>query len=494
MRITNYYRNVARELKRLESVSRSPIYSHFSETLNGLPVIRSFKRAQKFQAENERRVDDNLATFNVLKVVDRWLSVRLELLGNIIVLAAAALTVVASSKAGAAGISLNNALSVTSLLNWAVRNVVETESMMNSVERVLFITQNTPVERPEFVSGFNSSIFLPSDHWSAVTPPTNDSDLIQNGWPWQGGLIFSGVKLRYRADMEQVLKNLTLSIQPGERVGVVGRTGSGKSSIFRALLRLTEPDAGKIYLDGVDISAVGLDALRSGVSIIPQDPVLFSGTIRANLDPFGQISDADLWSALKKVNLLETVAALPDGLSFVVAEGGENFSIGQRQLICLARALVRRSKLLLLDEATSSVDYETDAFIQKTIKEEFKFCTVLTIAHRLSNILDSDKVLVMDAGEVAEYDSPSNLLKDPKSFLFRLFNAKMQSKTDYTEFQDESDRIESCNSNALGTVLRGDLQHESVREDGKLDEVGEPIDGGPRGVRIADNKMDFDLS
>jgi ABC-type multidrug transport system fused ATPase/permease subunit len=250
--------------------------------------------------------------------------------------------------------------------------------------------------------------------------PTGDRALTQSGWPWQGGLVFSGVKLRYRKDFDQVLKNLTLSINPGEYIGVVGRTGSGKSSIFRALLRLTEPEEGQIYLDGIDITKVGLDALRSGVSIIPQDPVLFSGSIRENLDPFSKVSDDDLWNALEKSNMHETIRGLPGGLSFSVAEGGENFSIGQRQLICLARALVRRSKLLLLDEATSSVDYETDLLIQKTIKSEFKSSTVLTIAHRLNNIMEADRVLVMDAGEVAEFDTPSNLIQNPKSLLFRL--------------------------------------------------------------------------
>lgn len=473
--ITNYYRNVARELKRLESVSRSPIYSHFSETLGGLPVIRSFKRMSSFQVENERRVDDNLSVFDALKAIDRWLSVRLELLGNFVVLAAAALTITSSSRAGAAGISLNNALTVTSLLNWAVRNVADTESMMNSVERVLYISKNTRSEQPAINENFNSSVFVSTDSLSIRQQhlPSNDSELVQAGWPWQGGLMFSGVKLRYREDMDQVLKNLTLSIHPGERIGVVGRTGSGKSSIFRALLRLTEPDSGKIYLDGVDISVVGLDVLRSGVSIIPQDPVLFSASIRANLDPFSRLSDRELWNALKKVNLMETVSSLPGGLSFVVAEGGENFSSGQRQLICLARALVRRSKLLLLDEATSSIDYDTDILIQKTIRTEFKDCTVLTIAHRLSNILDSDRVLVMDSGEVAEFDTPQNLLKTPTSLLFRLFNSHIR------EVVKTYNNIESTGSDPK--------ENNDVATE-------EPIDSGPRSLHItSSSELDVDL-
>jgi ABC-type multidrug transport system fused ATPase/permease subunit len=247
----------------------------------------------------------------------------------------------------------------------------------------------------------------------------------------------SDVSMRYRADFDPVLKGLTVTINQGDRIGIVGRTGSGKSSIFRAVLRLTEIESGKIFIDGVDISAVGLDAIRSGISIIPQDPVLFSGTIRANLDPFSKLSDTDLWSALKKANLHQTISGLPGGLLYQVSEGGENFSAGQRQLLCMARALLRRCKILLLDEATSSVDYETDALIQKTIKQEFKSCTILTVAHRMSNVLDSDKIIVMDGGRIVEYDTPRNQLQNPSSVLFRADRKNPNNSTVVGIFEED---------------------------------------------------------
>lgn len=348
-KITNYYRNVARELKRLDSLSRSPIFAHFSESLGGLSVIRTFSRQLMFQRSNEARLDDNMSAYYALKVVDRWLSVRLELLGNTIVFFSAIFAVISGSRAGAAGLSLNNALGVTSLLNWAVRNGAETESLMNSVERVHFTTNETPQERETFAAAISPSAFLSvattqnasADEQSSLAiplaMPRSDSDLITSGWPWKGGIVFRDAHMKYRSDFQPVLQGVNLEINPGEILGIVGRTASGKSSLFRALLRLTELDSGSIYIDGVNASAIGLDALRSSIAIIPQDPVLFSGSIRMNLDPFGAHSDEILWDALRKSNLEQAVRDLPGGLDFQVSEGGENFSLGQRQLICLAR-------------------------------------------------------------------------------------------------------------------------------------------------------------
>lgn len=447
-RITNYYRTVARELKRLDSISRSPIYSHFSESLGGLPVIRSFRRQRMFQRTNELRLDDNISAYYSLKVVDRWLSVRLELLGNIIVLLSSLLAVASGSRAGSAGISLNNALSITSLLNWAVRNGAETESLMNSVERVLYTTTQTPSEGLAKVDSIPATAFRTPPTASSETPlPQSDKELLESGWPWSGGIVFNDVKMKYRSDFDLVLKGVNLSISPGERVGVVGRTGSGKSSLFRALLRLTDLDAGSIEIDGLDISAIGFKALRSSISIIPQDPYLFSGEIRLNLDPFSTHSDEILWDALRKANLHELVASLPGGLSYQVSEGGSDFSEGQRQLFCLARALVRRSKILLLDEATSSIDSKTSGIIAKMISEEFGggSTTVLTIAHRLDTIMDSDKVLVMEAGKVLEYDSPQALLLNRNSH-FSILVASEGTKEDSAD-DVNSEMIATISSN-----------------------------------------------
>ena len=429
--ITNYYRNVARELKRLDSISRSPIFSHFSETLGGLAVIRSFLRQKMFIRMNNLKIDDNLASYFSLKIVDRWLSVRLELLGNIMVIFSALLAVFSGSRAGSAGISINNALSVTSLLNWAVRNGAETESLMNSVERVYYTTTQTPLERNMYASDIKQTAFQSSAQ-SLYAPPeqsitifNNDTALLQDGWPWRGGITVKDIKLRYRDDFDLVLDQINLDIEPGSKVGIVGRTGSGKSSLFRALLRLSELEAGSIFIDGVDISAVGLNALRSSIAIIPQDPYLFSGSIRLNLDPFNKHTDEELWAAIAKSNLDPLVRSLPGGLAYEVQEGGDNFSIGQRQLFCLARALVRKSKILLLDEATSSVDYQTDKLIQKVIREEFgrSDSTVLTIAHRLDTIMDSDKVVLMADGKVVEVGNPKTLQKRSNSLFSKLVQA-----------------------------------------------------------------------
>jgi ABC-type multidrug transport system fused ATPase/permease subunit len=277
--VTNYYRGVARELKRLDSLSRSPVFAHFSETLGGLSTIRSYRRQGMFSSLNEVKLEDNLAAYYALKVVDRWLSVRLELLGNLVVFAAALLAVWSGSRSGPSGLSLNNALSTTSLLNWAVRNGAETESLMNSVERVLYTTRSTPQEAATYVDHYATPPLLHSAK-DATQLPSNDTELLVGGWPWNGGIKFTNCIMRYRDDFQPVLQGISLAINPGENVGIVGRTGSGKSSLFRALLRLTELEGGHITIDGVDIRSVGLDALRSSIAIIPQDPVLFSGSVR----------------------------------------------------------------------------------------------------------------------------------------------------------------------------------------------------------------------
>ena len=276
--VTSYYRVVARELKRLDAITRSPIFSHFGETLGGLSVIRCFHKGTVYRQMNELKLDENIAAYFALKASDRWLSFRLELLGNLIVLASAALVLISGSKAGPAGISLTNGLSVTGLLNWAVRNGVDAEALMNSVERVLYTTSKTPRERMDRKSASydkDSNLIETSSN-----VPLTDMELKSTGWPWKGGVVLKNVCMRYRDDFEPVLRGVSADILPGQSVGIVGRTGSGKSSLFRALLRLTELEAGTIAVDGVDISEIGIDVLRSKVSIIPQDPVLFSGTIR----------------------------------------------------------------------------------------------------------------------------------------------------------------------------------------------------------------------
>lgn len=250
---------------------------------------------------------------------------------------------------------------------------------------------------------------------TVVAPPPN--------WPTAGAVEFKNVSLRYREGLDLVLRGVSLSVPGGSRVGVVGRTGAGKSSLMIALLRLVEVAGGQILVDGVDLATLGLEAVRGGVCIIPQDPVMFSGSLRFNVDPFEEHSDADIWAALEAAHLKPFVTDFEGGLHARIAEYGENLSAGQRQLVCLARALLRRPRLLLLDEASSSLDVESDTLLQATLRRAFRDCTVLTIAHRLSTIADYDSIVVMDAGAVADHDSPEALLGRPDSLLYQLVDA-----------------------------------------------------------------------
>lgn len=278
---------------------------------------------------------------------------------------------------------------LTGMFQWGVRQSAEIESQMTSVERVLEYS-NLPAEAA-------------LDSAPNKKPPKT--------WPEFGSITFDGMSLSYAPGEPPVLKDLRCLIKPKEKVGVVGRTGAGKSSIIAALFRMTEPE-GAILIDGVDIRHIGLHDLRKKISIIPQDPVLFTGPIRRNLDPFSEHGDEELWKALEEVRLKSAVEELPGGLGAEVSEGGSNFSVGQRQLICLARAVLRQNKILVMDEATANVDPRTDSLIQTTIRENFKDCTVLTIAHRLHTIMDSDRVIVLDAGRILEFDEPYLLMKN----------------------------------------------------------------------------------
>ena len=248
----------------------------------------------------------------------------------------------------------------------------------------------------------------------------NQDPLLPQGWPQRGEIDFVDYSVRYRDGLDPALKRITFGVKSGEKIGIVGRTGAGKSSLTLALFRIVEAAKGKIWMDGVDISRLGLQTLRSRITIIPQDPVLFCGTIRSNLDPFETYSDEQLWHILELSHLKSFVVSLPAGLGHAVSEGGENLSVGQRQLICLARALLRRTSVLVLDEATAAVDLETDSLIQATIRHQFGQCTVLTIAHRLHTIIDSTRVVVLDSGRVAEFDAPAVLLANPRSRFYSL--------------------------------------------------------------------------
>uniref|UniRef100_A0A673LTB9 Canalicular multispecific organic anion transporter 1-like n=1 Tax=Sinocyclocheilus rhinocerous TaxID=307959 RepID=A0A673LTB9_9TELE len=396
--VQRFYVATSRQLRRLDSVSRSPIYSHFGETVSGLSVIRAYGHQQRFLKQNEDTIDQNLKSVYPWIVSNRWLAMRLESLGNLVVFFSALFAVISrdSLNSGLVGLSISYALNVTQTLNWLVRMTSELETNIVAVERVR-----------EYAEIKNEA------PWITTNRPPDD-------WPTDGNINFENYKVRYRPELELILHGITCDIQSTEKIGIVGRTGAGKSSLTNCLFRIIEASEGQILVDGIDISTLGLHDLRSRLTIIPQDPVLFSGTLRMNLDPFEKSSDEEIWTVLELAHLKDYVRGLPTGLQHVVSEGGENLSVGQRQLLCLARALLRKSRILILDEATAAVDLETDDLIQNTIRTEFSHCTVLTIAHRLNTILDSSRVMVLDSGKIVEFDSPSVLLNNKQGHFYAM--------------------------------------------------------------------------
>lgn len=392
--IQRYYLRTSRELKRLDSVSRSPIYAHFQESLSGMSTIRAYSQQKRFEMENEWRVDANLRAYFPSISANRWLAVRLEFLGSVIILAAAGFSIVSVAShsglsAGMVGLAMSYALQITQSLNWIVRQTVEVETNIVSVERVLEYAA-LPSEAPEIIS--------------KNRPPIS--------WPSQGALSFNNYSTRYRPGLDLVLKNINLSIKPKEKIGVVGRTGAGKSSLTLALFRIIEPAEGNVSIDNLNTSTIGLLDLRRRLAIIPQDAALFEGTVRDNLDPGHVHDDTELWSVLEHARLKEHVSSMPGRLDAHINEGGSNLSSGQRQLVSLARALLTPSNILVLDEATAAVDVETDAMLQTTLRSPmFSNRTVITIAHRINTILDSDRIIVLDKGTVAEFDTPAELVR-----------------------------------------------------------------------------------
>ncbi|NXW19547.1 MRP7 protein, partial [Circaetus pectoralis] len=403
--IQRYYRRTSRELKRLYSVTLSPVYTHFSETLLGLSSIRAMRATQRFELENQLHLEQNQRCLFASNTAMQWLDIRLQMIGVAVVTTIAGIAIIQHQKQlgnpGLVGLALSYALSVTNLLSGLISSFTLTETMMVSVERTEEYTTDIPTE--------------PHDKLVQVAAD----------WPSQGLVEFQQVVLAYRAGLPNALDGVSFTIYPGEKVGIVGRTGSGKSTLFLALFRMLELKSGRILLDGVDSQLVGLEELRSRLAIIPQDPFLFSGSIRENLDPQGERTDAELHEVLEQCHLWDAVTQM-GGLDSELGERGKSLSLGQRQLVCLARALLTQAKVLCIDEATASVDQKTDQLLQQTIRQRFADKTVLTIAHRLNTILDSDRVLVMQAGRVAELDSPTRLSQKDGSLFHRLLHSGQQ--------------------------------------------------------------------
>ncbi|XP_061642245.1 ATP-binding cassette sub-family C member 4-like isoform X2 [Phyllopteryx taeniolatus] len=395
--LRRYYLSTSRDIKRLESITRSPVFSHLSSSLQGLCSIRAFGGEERLTKAFDSHQNRHSEAWFLFLMTSRWFALRLDSICSVFITVATFGCILLRDglDAGEVGLVLTYAVTLIGNFQWTVRQSAELENMMTSVERVVEYTE-LKCEAP----------------WETKTRPPLD-------WPSQGQVTFDRVHLSYSVDGPLILKDINAIFCPSEKVGVVGRTGAGKSSLVMALFRLAEPQ-GNIYIDGVLTSELGLHDLRQKMSIIPQDPVLFTDTVRKNLDPFNQHTDADLWKALEQVQLKCMVEELHAKLETVLAECGSNFSVGQRQLLCLARAILRKNRILVIDEATANVDPRTDELIQLTIRREFRDCTVFTIAHRLNTVIDSDRILVLDEGRIQELDHPFNLLQNKDGALYRL--------------------------------------------------------------------------
>ncbi|CAE7200833.1 unnamed protein product [Rhizoctonia solani] len=411
--IAIYYRASAREVKRIDAVLRSSLYAHFGEAIGGISTIHAYQVSGLFKRENERRMDLENRAYWITTTNQRWLSLRLDFLGSLLLLAVSLLCVGARFTISPAqtGVVVSYMLTIQASFGWAVRQSAEVENNMNGVERIVFYAREIEQE---------------ASHDSHPGEPDSSA------WPPAGEIIIQDAVARYRPELPSVLNGLSLDIRGGEHIGIVGRTGAGKSTVTQALFRMMELSSGAITIDGIDIGKLGLRKLRSALTIIPQDPLLFSGTLRYNLDPFSAYDDARLWDALRRAHLVEPSksntsiekASETDSssgrftLDMQIQDEGSNLSVGERSLVSLARALVRDTKIVLMDEATASVDYKTDRNIQLTIQEEFKNKTLLCIAHRLQTIIGYDKICVIDNGRVAEFDTPAKLFENKDSIFY----------------------------------------------------------------------------
>ncbi|XP_042578700.1 ATP-binding cassette sub-family C member 9 isoform X3 [Cyprinus carpio] len=396
--IQKYFRVASKDLQDLDDSTQLPLLCHFSETAEGLTTIRAFRHEARFKQRMLELTDTNNTAYLFLSAANRWLEVRTDYLGAVIVLTAAVAAIWSTSgpdvdQSGLVGLGLTYALTVTNYLNWVVRNLADLEVQMAAVKKV------------------NSFLSTESENYEG----SMDISQVPEDWPQHGEIKIHDLCVRYDSMLKPVLKQVNAHINPGQKVGICGRTGSGKSSLSLAFFNMVDVFEGKIVIDGIDICKLPLQTLRSRLSIILQDPVLFSGSIRLNLDPERTCTDDRLWEALEIAQLKNMVKALPGGLDAVVTEGGENFSVGQRQLFCLARAFVRKSSILIMDEATASIDMATENILQKVVMTAFADRTVVTIAHLVSSILEAEQVLVFSSGTLVECDSAPNLLAQENS-------------------------------------------------------------------------------
>ncbi|XP_017407512.2 ABC transporter C family member 8 [Vigna angularis] len=394
--VQEYYQASSRELMRINGTTKAPVMNFAAETSLGVVTVRAFDMVERFFKNYLKLVDTDATLFFHSNVATEWLLLRIEALQNLTVITSTLLLVLFPQgyvSSGLVGLSLSYALSLTYSYIFWTRWYCNLLNYLISVERIKQFV-HLPSEPPAIVK----------DH----QPPSS--------WPSKGRIDLQALEIRYRPNAPLVLKGITCTFREGSRVGVVGRTGSGKSTLISALFRLVEPASGDILIDGINICSMGLKDLRMKLSIIPQEPTLFKGSIRTNLDPLGLYSDDQIWKALEKCQLKETISHLPNLLDSQVSDEGGNWSLGQRQLFCLGRVLLKRNRILVLDEATASIDSATDAILQRIIRQEFEACTVITVAHRVPTVIDSDMVMVLSYGKMLEYDEPSRLMDTDSSF------------------------------------------------------------------------------
>lgn len=396
------FKGAVTEMRRLDNITRSPWLSHITTTLAGIHTILAYQRVAEFTARFRELLNQNTVPYFLYASINRWLVLRLDFVSMSIAMVCIILAVftVGILPPSYAALAVSSALMLSVLFQFTVRTTVETEANMVCAERVVHYINTIPQE-----------------------PRTGTKNDLDPKWPQFGSIQFKNVCMRYRDGLPLVLNEISFNIDTRDKIGVVGRTGSGKSSLGVALFRLVELVGGEIHIDGVNIAELSLHQLRSKVAIIPQEPVLFSGTIKYNVDPFNQYNEDDIWLALERTHMLEAISDLPQKLEAPVSENGSNFSVGERQLLCLTRALLRKNKILFLDEATASIDARTDKLVQETINLYFNDCTLITIAHRLRTVLNCDKIMVLDNGSVVEFDTPSNLSSNPNSLFSQLLKS-----------------------------------------------------------------------
>ncbi|KAJ0986471.1 hypothetical protein J5N97_004827 [Dioscorea zingiberensis] len=411
--VQRYYLASARELVRINGTTKAPVMNYVGETILGVVTIRAFAMTERFIQTNLQLIDTDATLFFHTIAAMEWVLVRVEALQNLTILTSALFLVLlpqGTIAPGFVGLALSYALTLSSAQVFMTRWYSGLDNYIISVERIKQFMHIEP-EPPAVIS-------------DRRPPPS---------WPSEGSIDFQDLKVKYRATAPYVLKGITCRIVAGNKVGVVGRTGSGKTTLIGALFRLLEPAAGRILIDGLDICSIGLKDLRMKLSIIPQEPTLFRGTVRSNMDPLGLHSDQEIWEALEKCQLKATISSIPSGLDSSVNDDGENWSAGQRQLFCLGRVLLRKNKILVLDEATASIDSATDAVLQRIIRQEFTSCTVVTIAHRVPTVTDSDMVMVLSYGKLVEYEKPSVLMERSDSYFAKLVAEYWSnSKRDYS--------------------------------------------------------------